>query len=49
MPYVLGTLVAIFTVLLAIGAITGRVRMTSCCTTVPVECDLRMRPEVSER
>jgi len=40
--YVLGGLVLLFLALLIVGAISGRVRMQSCCA-VPAEKDARMR------
>jgi len=43
MQYVLGGIVALATIALAVGAITGRVRASSCCTPASVDQDLRMR------
>ncbi|QNN51815.1 hypothetical protein [Nocardioides mesophilus] len=41
MPVVLGVLAALFLVLLVVGAVTGRVRITACCRAASE--DLRMR------
>jgi hypothetical protein len=43
MVIVLGVIVAMFTVLLAIGAVTGRVKVTSCCSIADPRRDARMR------
>jgi len=38
-----GSLVAVLVVLLAVGALTGRVRSRSCCSVADPRDDLRMR------
>ena len=38
----IGSIVALGTLALAIGAVSGRVRVQSCCTPVPADHDLRM-------
>jgi hypothetical protein len=43
MPYVLGTLAALVLAFTIAGAITGRIRMSSCCTIADPSRDLRMR------
>lgn len=43
MEIVLGILAVGFVVLLAFGAVTGRVRMNSCCAVADPRRDLRMR------
>jgi len=40
--YVLGSLLIVFLLALLVGAVTGRVKTTSCCPTDPRR-DLRMR------
>ena len=45
MQYVIGSIVAVGTLALAVGAITGRVKARSCCAPADPERDLRMRPE----
>lgn len=44
MAYIVATPVLLFLVALAIGALTGRVRTTSCCSNANPAKDLRMRP-----
>jgi hypothetical protein len=39
----LGVIVAVFTIVLAIGALTGRVKATSCCSIADPRRDLRMQ------
>ncbi len=39
----MGSLVAVLVVLLAVGALTGRVRSRSCCSVADPRDDLRMR------
>jgi hypothetical protein len=43
--YLVATPVVIFLVLLAVGALTGRVRARSCCSPADPAADLRMRVE----
>ncbi|WP_157439478.1 hypothetical protein [Aeromicrobium sp. Root344] len=43
MPYVIGALAVGFLALLIVGALTGRVRMSACCTVADPRRDLRMR------
>lgn len=43
MHYLLGGLLAVLIVGFAIGALTGRVRVRSCCAVADPRCDLRMR------
>ena len=43
MPYVIGALAVGFLAFLILGAVTGRVRMSSCCTVADPRHDLRMR------
>lgn len=43
MVIVLGVLVAVFLTALLIGAVTGRVTLTSCCAVADPRCDARMR------
>ena len=45
MQYVLGSIVALATVALAVGAITGRVKIRSCCAPADPARDRRMRTE----
>jgi hypothetical protein len=40
---VIGVVVAVFTVLLGIGAVTGKVKATSCCSIADPRRDARMR------
>jgi hypothetical protein len=40
---VLGAMVALFTAAMAIGALTGRVKVRSCCAISDPRQDLRMR------
>ena len=42
--YLVATPVVIFMVLLAVGALTGRVRARTCCSPADPAADLRMRP-----
>lgn len=44
MIYVIGVLVAIFLVLLIVGAVTGRVKARHCCAPADADQDLRMTP-----
>jgi hypothetical protein len=41
--YALAGLVALFLLALAVGAVTGRIRATSCCAPSDPRRDLRMR------
>lgn len=43
MAYVVGIPVLVFLVALVYGGLTGRVRMTSCCSIADPRRDLRMR------
>lgn len=43
MEYVVGGVVVAFLLLLVFGALTGRLRMQSCCAPVDPTRDLRMR------
>ena len=43
MVYVLGSLAALFLVLVVVGAVTGRVEGRSCCTVADPRRDARMR------
>jgi hypothetical protein len=43
MAWVFAVPVAVFVVLLVVGSVTGRVRMTSCCAVADPRCDARMR------
>lgn len=43
MVYVLGSLAALFLVLLVVGVVTGRVEVRSCCTVADPRRDARMR------
>lgn len=43
MVWILGVLTAVFLVLLILGAISGRVSITSCCAVGDASRDLRMR------
>ena len=43
MVIVLGVLVVVFLAALLIGAVTGRVKITSCCAVADPRCDARMR------
>ena len=43
MPYVIGALAVGFLAVLILGAVTGRVRMSACCTVADPKRDLRMR------
>jgi hypothetical protein len=43
MPYVLGVLAVLFLGFLVIGAVSGRVKMSACCTVADASRDLRMR------
>lgn len=44
MGYVIGAVVLAFGALLALGAITGRVRAQNCCSVADPMNDARMRP-----
>jgi hypothetical protein len=44
----LGVVVAVFTVVLAIDALTGRVQATSCCSIADPRRDLRMQDAFAE-
>ena len=43
MRYLLAVPVVLFPLVLAVGALTGRVRVRGCCTTGTAARDLRMR------
>ncbi|MBC7633498.1 hypothetical protein [Aeromicrobium sp.] len=43
MEIVIAGLIALALVALVVGALSGRVRLTSCCTTADPARDLRMR------
>lgn len=43
MQYVLGGLIVLALALLAVAALTGRVKLRSCCFPVDARRDLRMR------
>ncbi len=43
MVMVLGVLVVLFLAVLLIGAVTGRVKVSSCCVVADPQCDARMR------
>jgi len=45
MQYVIGSVLALATLALAVGAITGRVKVRSCCAPADPARDLRMRSE----
>lgn len=45
MQYIIGSVLALATLALAVGAITGRVKVRSCCAPADPARDLRMRPE----
>ncbi|MDE3202631.1 MAG: hypothetical protein KGQ66_00220 [Acidobacteriota bacterium] len=47
MPYVLGSLVAVFVVVMAVAALTGRFRPRTCCPADPAR-DLRMRAALGD-
>lgn len=44
MKYLLGGVVALYTIVLFIGVVSGRVKLKSCCTVSSPERDLRMNP-----
>lgn len=48
MVQVLGVVVAAFSVLLVVGAITGRVKITSCCAVAAPQRDTRMKAAFAE-
>ena len=48
MQYVIGGIVAAFTLALAIGALTGRVKVRSCCAVADPTRDRRMRATAPE-
>jgi hypothetical protein len=43
MAYVFGVPTLIFLVVMVVGGLTGRIRLTSCCTVADPRRDLRMR------
>ena len=43
MAYVFGVPTLIFLVVVVVGGLTGRIRLTSCCTVADPRRDLRMR------
>ena len=43
MAYVLGIIAAVLLVLLVLAAVTGRIRLRSCCAVADPSKDLRMR------
>ncbi len=43
MAYVFGVPALIFLVVVVVGGLTGRIRLTSCCTVADPRRDLRMR------
>jgi len=45
MQYVIGSIIALGTLVLAVGMITGRVKARSCCAPADPDRDLRMRPD----
>ena len=45
MQYIIGSVVALATLALVVGAITGRVKVQSCCAPADPARDLRMRHE----
>lgn len=45
---VLGVLAVGFVLMLALGAVTGRVRLNSCCAVADPRRDLRMREAFAE-
>ena len=48
--YLIGGAVAAFIVLLAVGGVTGRVRASTCCSTVDPDLDARLRdPDANRR
>lgn len=44
MRYVFGALVIIFSIVLATGLVTGRIKAKSCCAPSDPKRDLRMNP-----
>lgn len=48
MKFVFGVPVALFLITLVIGGLTGRVRLTSCCTVADPRKDLRMASAFQE-
>jgi hypothetical protein len=46
--YVVAAPVVMFLVLLVVGAVTGRVRVASCCSVPSAEQDRRLEPAVPE-
>jgi len=44
MKYIIGGLVLVYPLVLAIGALTGRIKVTSCCVIADPTKDLRMNP-----
>lgn len=49
MHYVVGGIFSLFVIALAVGAITGRVRASSCCAPGDPALDARMRAASEER
>jgi hypothetical protein len=47
--FLVATPILVFPVLLAVGALTGRVRARSCCAPADPAADLRMRTAESDR
>lgn len=43
MPYILAALMAVALSLLILGAVTGQVKMSTCCSVADPSKDLRMR------
>jgi hypothetical protein len=43
MTYVLASVLVLFLLVLAVGALAGRIRVTSCCAPTDPRHDLRMR------
>lgn len=48
MVWVLGLVPLVFLALLILGAVTGRVSVTSCCAVGDAARDLRMRPAFAD-
>jgi hypothetical protein len=49
MVVVLGVIVTVFAALLVLGAVTGRVKLTSCCSVADPRRDLWMRDAYIDR
>jgi len=47
MVYLLGGIVVVYVVAMAIGALTGRVRIRPCCGVSDPRCDPRLRAAAS--